>query len=545
MASDSRDGGGLVRNILLFTLLASALCSTCATAATTWYVRPDGGTPAQCTGIRNAAYTGHGTHQACAFNHPFWALQPGQRASNFTPTKVMRPGDSLVIDTGSYMMGYGAPNADNAMCYQPATWGCAVASIPSGIDAAHPTTITGNCSKPPELWGTQRVSSILDLEHVHDVVIKCLDLTDHSTCIEYYRPTKNAGGVTACDRGKYPYGEWAATGIYAADVTNLTLEDLNIHGLADYGIQAGRLSGRTTVKNVTLRANGWGGWSGDLGGNDHRSSNSGNLVFSGLKVLWNGCSETYPARSVAGCWGQNEGGYGDGFGSAWTGGNWVFERSEFKHNTQDGLDMLYANGTGSVVIDHVVAWNNAGNGIKTTGPATLRNSIVNGYCNGWKGFPVAGDGKNGVSGTMCRADGTAVVMEFNGPGQTVLLSHNTITGNGDTLFIGGGDDAHYSPNPTNLTVFENNILLGQASAIPRNDGGLTALAWFGDAAYNGTIRYRNNIIWNVKRGFCPSGNICKDPLLKNETPEAFDPALLPTSPARGNAMDKSNIGAVQ
>jgi len=535
-----------VRNALLCLLLvAFASGWPCSSTAATWYVRSDGGTAAQCTGNSDAAYPGHGTHQACAFNHPFWALQPGQRASNFTPVTVMKPGDRLVIGTGSYMIGYGAPNAENAMCYQPATWGCAIASTPSGIDAAHPTTITGDCAKPPELWGTQRVSSIFDLEHVHDVVIECLDLTDHSACVEFYRPTENTGGVTTCSRDHFPYGPWAANGIYAADVTNLTLAHLDVHGFADYGIQAGRLAGITTVTNVTLRANGWGGWSGDLGGNDHRSSNTGKLAFSEIKVLWNGCGEAYPSKAIVGCWGQNEGGYGDGFSSAWTGGDWVFEHSDFKHNTQDGLDMLYANGTGSVTIDHVVAWENAGNGIKTSGPATLRNSIVNGYCNNWKGFPVAGDDRTGVSGTMCRADGTAVVMEFNGPDQTISLSHNTITGNGDTLFVGGGSDAHYSPNATNKAVFENNILLGQHSAIPRNEGGLTALAWYADGFYGGTIRYRNNVVWNVKHAFCPDNNICKDPLLQNKGLEAFNPALLPASPARRAATDKSNIGAIQ
>lgn len=526
-------------------LCGAGMLSLPVRATTTYYVRTDGGTAAQCTGESDSAYPGRGARQPCAFSHPFWALQPGQRASNFASATVMKPGDTLVIDTGSYMIGYGAPNSQNAMCYRPATWGCSIASIPSGIDATHPTTIMGNCSKPPELWGTQRVSSILDLKHVHDVVIKCLDLTDHSACIEFYRPKENADGVMACDRDKYPYGDWAGNGIHASDVMNLTLAHLDIHGFADYGIQAGRLAGTTTITGVTLRANGWGGWSGDLGGNNHESSNSGALSFTGLEVLWNGCAETYPARTVVGCWGQNEGGYGDGFAEAWTGGTWTFRDSEFRHNTQDGLDMLYANGTGSISINRTVAWQNGGNGIKTSGPATLRNSIVNGYCNNWKGFPIAGDDKTGVSGTMCRADGTAVVMEFNGPNQSISLSHNTITGNGDTLFIGGGGDAHYSPNASNLTVFENNILLGQASAIPRNDGGLAALAWYSDGAYSGVVRYQNNLIWNVKHGFCPSGNICKNPLLKNETLEAFDPALRATSPARGKATDMGNIGAVQ
>ncbi|MCK9538954.1 hypothetical protein, partial [Dokdonella sp.] len=35
-----------------------------AMAATTWYVRADGGTPAQCTGRSDAAYPGSGSNQA-------------------------------------------------------------------------------------------------------------------------------------------------------------------------------------------------------------------------------------------------------------------------------------------------------------------------------------------------------------------------------------------------------------------------------------------------------------------------------------------------
>lgn len=533
----------VLNGILLICLLAMS-CIAQKAFATTWYVRGDGGSATQCNGKSDAAYPGHGAHRACAFNHPFWALPPGDESPNYKPAGELKPGDTLVIEAGSYMIGYGAPNSETPMCYKPATWGCTMAGIPSGIDAAHPTTISGDCAKPPVLWGTQRVSSIFDIRNVHDVIIKCMNLTDHSACIEFYKPTTNAGGVAACNRDQFPYGEWAASGIHAADVRNLTLENLDIHGFADYGVQAGRLSGITTVRNVVLRANGWGGWSGDLGGNNHKSSNSGTLTFAGLKVSWNGCSEAYPAATVVGCWGQNEGGYGDGFAEAWTGGDWIFDRSEFKHNAQDGLDMLYANGTGSVTIDHVVAWQNAGNGIKTSGPATLRNSIVNGYCNNWKGFPIAGNDRSGASGSMCRADGTAVVMEFNGPGQTIKLVGNTITGNGDTLFVGGGGDAGYAPDAANVTDFENNVLLGQPSVIPRNGGRPTALAWFGDGAYAGTVKYRNNIIWGVRNSFCPSENICKNPRLKNESLAAFDPMPLPGSPAL-HAAAGQNVGGVQ
>ena len=523
------------RLVLALAAFAGLLLSSLPARAATWYVRTDGGTSTQCTGTTDAAYPGSGNGRACAFNHPFWALQPGQRASNFTPTTVMRPGDTLVIDSGSYMIGYGAPNSSNNMCYQPATWGCAIASIPSGIDASHPTIVMGaSCSAPPELWGTQRLSSIFDIENQHDITIKCLELTDHSMCIESYKPNSNTGGVTACNRSTYPYGTWAANGIYAADDVNLTLQNLNIHGFADYGINSGRLSGNTLLDGVTLRANGWGGWSGDLGGNNHNSTDSGTITVQNSTVAWNGCAEAYPSTTVVGCWGQNEGGYGDGFSEAWTGGNWVFTNDSFNANTQDGLDMLYANGTGSVTMDRLYAWENAGNGIKTTGPATLTNSIVNGYCNNWAGYPVGGDGSSGVSGTMCRANGTAVVMEFNGANQTVTLAYNTITGDGDTLFIGGGSDAGYTPVSSNVTTFANNIFLGQTSVIPRDGGAPTALAWFSDGSYSGVTNYATNVIWNVRSNFCPSSSICKDPQLVNETLSGFYATLLTSSPAIGN-----------
>lgn len=527
-------------HVIRFILVLLAFLSLTALAlpafATTFYVRTDGGTNVQCTGMADARYPGSGNYQACAFSHPFYALAPGAASSNYTPTSVMKPGDKLVIDAGSYMIGYGAPGSDTTMCYTPATWGCTIASIPSGIDAAHPTVITGaSCRVPPQLWGTQRVSSIFDIEKAHDITISCLELTDRSNCIENYRPTGNTGGVTACNRNTYPYGNWADYGIYAADVANLTLRNLKIHGFADYGILAGRLSGNTLLDGVTLRANGWGGWSGDLGGNNQSSTDSGTITVQNSTIAYNGCAEAYPAKTIVGCWGQNEGGYGDGFAEAWTGGNWVFTKDSFVRNTQDGLDMLYANGTGSIFMDEVYSGLNAGNGIKTSGAATLQNSVVNAYCNDWAGFPIAGDNSSGVSGTMCRADGTAVVMEFTAPSQTVKVAYSTITGNGDTLFIGGAGNHNFTPGATNVTQLINNIWLGQNSVIPRDGGAPTGLDFYSDSAYHGVVQYTGNIIWKVKNNFCPPGNGCQNPLLSNQTLAAFNPTPLLGSPTIDSA----------
>ena len=42
----------------------------------TYYVRTDGGSATQCTGLADAPYPGTGTGSSCAFSHPFWAIAP-------------------------------------------------------------------------------------------------------------------------------------------------------------------------------------------------------------------------------------------------------------------------------------------------------------------------------------------------------------------------------------------------------------------------------------------------------------------------------------
>src|SRR3989338_5006040 len=72
----------------------------------TYYVRTDGGSATQCTGLADAPYPGSGTGMPCAFNHPFWAIAPANH-----PSKLVG-GDILIIDgsnNAEYMIGYGAP----------------------------------------------------------------------------------------------------------------------------------------------------------------------------------------------------------------------------------------------------------------------------------------------------------------------------------------------------------------------------------------------------------------------------------------------------
>src|SRR5262245_38620761 len=72
-------------------------------SAASYYVRTEGGTDSQCTGRADSAYPGSGSNVACAWSHPFFAL-------NSSGAWKIQGGDSLILRPGSYQMGFGAPN---------------------------------------------------------------------------------------------------------------------------------------------------------------------------------------------------------------------------------------------------------------------------------------------------------------------------------------------------------------------------------------------------------------------------------------------------
>jgi len=416
-------------------------------SATTYYVRPDGGSPEECTGLVDAPYSGSGINQPCAWDHPFRALPPGG-----TPRIV--GGDTLIIGGGSYMMGYGAHGAD--ACESDYPWDCYIPPIPSGPDPAHPTRILGagwdsGCSNPPELWGTERAYMILNLTDASNVEVACLEITDHSDCVEFH-----SGGL-ACEREDYPFGPWAATGLYAEDSANVHLRDLNIHGLASAGIRAGRLTD-WTVEDVRIAGNGWVGWEGDIDGDD---SNSGTMTFRRWTVEWNGCGETYPGGEPTGCWAQTAGGYGDGVGTGATGGDWIIEDSAFLHNTSDGLDLLYHSLGGSITINRVRAEGNAGNQIKVTGQTTLINSVLVGNCAFFEGQPFT------YHVDACRALGNTLEFSFMG-GETVSMINNTLYGQGDGL-VGAGPRDGGACNGSETLTGRNNLYLGDSDYFDPGD----------------------------------------------------------------------------
>jgi len=400
--------------------------------AATWYVRTDGGNSTQCTGQSDAAYPGTGTAQSCAVNHPFWLLKPNG-SGGVSGVALLQGGDTTIIGAGEYMMGIGAPNS--TACN--AAWGysCTLPAIPSGPDAAHPTRIYGKgwdtkAIPPPQLWGFGRSAQVLNLAASSNVEIKYIEITDHSDCIH-----NNPDPAKRCNRSS-PYDKpFADIGIYAVNSSNVLLKDLNIHGIGKTGLWAGRLT-NWTLDGVTIRASGFTGWDGDVGsgliGSGTDSSNSGTITVKNSKIEYTGCGEKYPTTDLWGCYGQSQGGQGDGFGTTDTEGNWIIEDSEFSHNMQDGFDLLYHTGNnGTVTFNRVRAEGNTGNALKVSGQPTILNSVIIGNCDYFVNNPISETYSGSVE--SCRAGGTPLMTSGWRPNSQGSLVNSLVTGTSTVL----------------------------------------------------------------------------------------------------------------
>lgn len=478
---------------LLFILAVPA-----AASAAEYYVRADGGDTSQCTGLADSPYPGSGTNQDCAWSHPFMALPP-------QGTPRIEGGDTLHIGSGDYRMGYGAPGAEN--CSQSWPWECVMPPIPSGPSPDQPTRILGQghaeqCEQPPELWGTERAWMVVNLEGSSNVELACLDITDREACAVHHCHGGNCEGeVAACNRDSAPYGDWAGTGVSARDSNNVVLRDVDIHGLANRGVHAGRIAD-WLLERVEIRANGWAGWDGNVGDD---SSNSGTITFKESVVGWNGCVERASSDEVFGCWGQMAGGWGDGIGTGTTGGHWVFEDSTIHHNTSDGIDLLYLDDEGQVSIRRTLVEGNAGNQVKTSRSAIIENSVVIGNCSYFVNHP------NMLDGDHCRALGDTIFVGLSNSSQTDLIN-NTIVGQGNCVVSGGGGTS------TSRLRMINNLIIGNPFFL---DSSKRSCLYYSGS--DEEIVWESNYIDGVRNNDCPGNSLCYgSPGVVDESLSSFD-----------------------
>lgn len=449
--------------------LALLILCCVAAHATTYYVRTDGGTATQCTGLADAAYPGSGTGQACAWSHPFYALATSS-------TWRIAGGDTLLIGAGKYYIGppiTGITVPGTAVGEPMYNLGRATVfpALPSGPSAEQPTRIAGagyntGCEAKPQLVLIGGAYQFFYLGHatsyatgVQNTSYECLELTDEAQCgyginqLTQYQ----------CGNIYSPFndGPWGKTGFYGRYATNVTLNNIWLHGLASVGWKAGPING-LTIRNTIMSGNPLSNFDGDF---DSATDDSfiGTNLFEDTELSFGGCVERYPfteewtQRCVG--WPDN---YADGFGSGSTEGTWIFRRMHVYNNSQDGIDVLYLKPPGTMLVENSRMYNNGGNQLKFSGNALVRNNVLVGSC-----YWLTANMSNyvGMSHT-CRAGGNTVAVQTFYDAVTEFYN-NTITspdspsgpgGTAPTTFLTG---CFYNTcNANTRLILKNNLFYG-------------------------------------------------------------------------------------
>jgi hypothetical protein len=473
-----------------------------------WFVREDGGDRNQCTGKSDSPYRGKGGGQPCAFRHPYYLFTSDRYNDK---SWLVRGGDTVIIRGGPYRMGYKGPNAKDYWGNCPGDpYNCSMPPVPSGT-SEHPTRLLGEryqkCDKKTQLYGGYALGGILSVRGSKNVDIECLELTDHSQC------TRFGTGFSAADRCRtdYPLSDFAGAGIVTnAETASITLKNLDIHGLTSRGI-IGAIGGEITADHVRIAFNGGAGWDFD-DGKGTKSTPEAMVRASYLTVEWNGCNEEYPIvhpLPAYSCFDQDHAGYGDGVGTPNTPLGFTCDHCVLRYNTQDGLDLLHANG-GVVVIRNSSAYGNMGQQWKIGAMKNVvfQNNVTIHNCRRLSAdFPGAPNGYNKYLSLFCRAGGDGIAVALNDMGTYVFLN-NSFAGYGATSY----DFSCSGTCTKSVITFQNNLHVGYRDP----NGGQRPGVFYVSGLPQSPFTHRDhNIYYNMRT--CPSGETerCVDPKIVN------------------------------
>ncbi len=544
------------RCMMLVLFCCLGLLWTAQAKATTWYVRADGGSRTQCDGKADAAYPGHGDNRHCAFGDVRY-LWDGHEYAKLR--WVIAGGDTVILDnTKQWRIGWdqnGTNRGSEPWCWgwEGGPYGCFNPNIPAGTPQQHTRILGrnyGKCSvdgqpdrtKMTQVFGGHGVSTVLNLGGAQYVDVECLELTRHSQCIRHGEPRL----PSEC-RSDTPLDDYDGDGIWLNNQSHdVLLQDIWDHGHTDRGI-IGAIGGLITANRMDIAANGMAGWDFD----DGRSTPSVNgvLRMSYTTIEWSGCNQQYPAstpNAVVTCFGQSDGGYGDGMGTPANDGMDVFiDHSVFRYNVQDGEDFGHIDsGSHQMSITNSLSYGNNGGQFKW-GPNFLHvifaNNIAVGNCLRLsKPLPGAAPGYDAHLGDFCRA-GDAVSFNFR-QGGTAIFDNNTIVSYAPTSF---DIDCWDSSCSNSSLLFRNNIVMGVANPATYSLGGKPGGP--GGFYYQhpiGHVSLSNNLFYGLRGSqHCEGTNVCKDPKFASEPTfrgegdlDHFNAHLAPNSPARGAGM---------
>jgi len=545
------------RTILLFLLAACAL----PLSATTWFVRPDGGTRysakvprGQCDGKSDAAYSGKGTNQHCAFNDVRYMWMDGTYGNS---KWVMEGGDTLVIrgcaalpsqqnsDAPHCRIGWDKGTGNDAQNFWCAgVEGCSMPPPPSGTASRH-TKILGACAygtyscnpvigypyvknNLTQLFGGFGVGVVLYLNGSSYVDVEGLEITEHNgRCTRVGAPSYPAG----CRTFPTVADDYANTGISTNNKTSdITLQDIYVHGFTGPGVY-GAIGGPFTLTRVSIDFNAFAGWNLDDGTPDNPASS---LNQSYVTMVGNGCLEEYPITHkqfpAKACWDSSSGGFGD----AWSGQNslmasFTCDHCMLEYNVKDAA-------MGPHTLIHNISLTNSiwvGNmgqngkwGQDKDAKFLFQNNLMVGDCMRMsEQLPGAAQNFNQSTrlggsylSNFCRAAGDMFAY-FADAGSSVNFNNNTFLTYQPTVFdLNCNTSGACANTPYNFT---NNIFLGYTSnytVSPFNPGEAPGLYYHSDRSVK--VAASHNLEYGIRNGdTCGrDGNICSDPLLVNEAP---------------------------
>jgi len=557
----SDNGNPVQTKSVATSITVSSSASIAPGPGTTWYIRPDGGTrysanapTGQCDGKADASYAstgGTGVNQHCAFGD-YRYLWDDQSYGNYG--WVISGGDTVILRGGPWRVGYDQGESDHDVWCRGnsnAPYGCVNPPIPAGTATQHTrilgenyascgSSTTTNRSMLTQIFGGHGVWNALNLNGAQYVDVECLEITRHSQCTIFGVPSNPA----PCNKS-YPIDDYDTNGI-STDVNthDVLMQDMWIHGHPSRGI-IGPIGGTVTCLRCDIAFNGGAGWDFD----DGKSTASVNGVwnFNYSTIEWNGCNQEYPMVDpipAISCYGQSDGGYGDGVGTpTGSGMSANVDHSTFRYNTQDGLDMLHV-GTGqhTLTITNSTSYGNNGAAIKLGSnmqSTVITSNLILANCHRLAApMPGAPSDYNAHLNDFCRAS-DAVPFNFRQGGNTLIANNTFVTYAPTTFDIGCGDA---SCSDSTLT-FKNNIVLAYQNSQVSDYGGSNGPGLFYYSGQIGHIIRSNNIYFGVGHNACPPAagtGVCTDPLLVNEpiwTGESsldnFDFDITAGSPAKG------------
>jgi hypothetical protein len=480
-----------------FTAGVAGLFQAAATPdAHRWFVRTDGGDRKQCTGHADAAYSGKGNAQPCAFKHPYYLFTNDEYGNK---QWIVMGGDTVILRGGPYAIGYRGPTPKEFWGSCPGdAFNCGIPSLPSGTPG-HPTRFLGEnygkCSKKTQFVGVHEIFLMMDLSGSKNVDLECLEFTDREQC------TRTGSGFPEQEGCGAPHNglrDSAAIGLKTDEKTaNLTLRDLDIHGLTGRGI-IGAIGGEVDVERVRIAFNGAAGWDFD-DGKGTKSSNTASVHATYLTVEWNGCNEEYPIAHpipVFSCFDQERGGYGDGIGTPDTQLNFSCDHCVFRYNTQDGFDLLHTKGS-EISITNSVSYGNMGQQWKMGAMkrVVFQNNLTVHNCRRMSAaISGAPDKYNRYLSLFCRAEGDGITFLVTSGG-TYIYQHNSFAGYGATSYdIGCEGDCS-----TAKIVYQNNLNIGYKDPA---SGKLPALFYLSNVPSGAFDPRDHNVYFNM-RGSCP------------------------------------------